>query len=173
MGGEWPDEVWIEARLDSDGNAMTKSDEDWVSELKGPIRGSNLELDLMLSGRTTENEAVEGAQEASQEGVVFGRIALQSNAPVKGTLFLIARRTKMRQGPPAAVRKFDNPEFPLAFDLGTQHLMMGGEWPDEVWIEARLDSDGNAMTKSNEDWVSDLKGPIGKGEAVNLILTSK
>ena len=105
--------------------------------------------------------------------MVFGRIALQPNRPVEGTLFLIARRTEARQGPPAAVRKFDSPDFPLPFDMGTQHLMMGGEWPDEVWIEARLDSDGNAMTKSEEDWVSELKGPIGKGEAVNLILSPK
>ena len=169
MGGAWPEEVWIEARLDSDGNAMTKSDEDWVSELKGPISGSNLELSLMLKG----GQGIQEPTMSSQTEMISGRISIESDADVKGTLFLIARRAEVRQGPPAAVRKFDGPTFPLDFDLGTEHLMMGGAWPSEVWVEARLDSDGNAMTKSDEDWVSELKGPIVKGDAVELILTTK
>ena len=28
-------------------------------------------------------------------------------------------------------------------------MVMGGEWPEEVWLEVRLDHDGNAMTKSD------------------------
>ena len=35
----------------------------------------------------------------------------------------------------------------MPFTLGKGDMVMGGEWPEEVWLEARLDQDGNAMTK--------------------------
>ena len=71
-----------------------------------------------------------------------------------------------------AVRKFENPVFPLDFTMNDSHMMMGGSWPDEVWLSARLDTDGNAMTKSEEDWESSILGPLPNQsqETIQLML---
>ena len=39
MGGEWPEQVWLDVRLDEDGNAMSKSDNDVNAEMQGPLTG--------------------------------------------------------------------------------------------------------------------------------------
>ena len=83
-----------------------------------------------------------------------------------GTVFIIARRSPTG-GMPAAVKKIDNPSFPLTFELGPSNMMMGGDWPEQVWLEVRLDEDGNAMTKGDRDVTSDIQGPLA-GEHSDL-----
>ena len=61
---------------------------------------------------------------------------------------------------PAAVKKIDNPTFPLNFELGPADMMMGGEWPEQVWLDVRLDEDGNAMSKSDNDVNAERQGPL-------------
>jgi tetratricopeptide (TPR) repeat protein len=167
MGGAWPEEVWLEARLDMDGNAMTKSDSDWNSEKLGPIKGSGQGLSVTLTGELTEEPAtLDQSANAMVSGIVTG-----SGAP-KGTLFIIARRSQTAKGPPVAVQKVVNPTFPLSFSLSEKNMMMGGTWPEEVWLEARLDMDGNAMTKSKDDWKSTMVGPSAQGSG-NISLQLK
>ena len=49
--------------------------------------------------------------------------------------------------------------------------MAGGAWPEEVWVQARLDADGNAMTKGEQDLESAVLGPLTKGtEGLALVL---
>ena len=42
---------------------------------------------------------------------------------------------------------------------------MGGAWPAQVWVQARADSDGNAMTKDANDVSSPLIGPLDPGSS--------
>ena len=60
--------------------------------------------------------------------------------------------------------------FPLSFSVSDADMMMGGEWPEEVWISARLDVDGNAMTRSEGDMESLMLGPVSSG-TVDIALT--
>ncbi|MEC7983999.1 MAG: tetratricopeptide repeat protein [Myxococcota bacterium] len=154
MGGVWPEEIWLEARLDTDGNAMSKSDSDRASEVLGPIKGVQSGLTLQITGTTREDAQAE----TSTAGAISGRL-LADGAP-KGTLFIIARRSEATVGPPAAVKKIADPVFPLSFSMGKDDMMMGGDWPEKVWLQVRLDLDGNPMTKTPEDWLSPLQGPI-------------
>ena len=62
--------------------------------------------------------------------------------------------------------------MPADFSLGDADLTMGGEWPQEVWLRARIDADGNPSTTSEEDLVSDLVGPVAPGESVILTLSA-
>ena len=87
----------------------------------------------------------------------------------KGVLFVIVRRAEQGGGPPVAVKKIPNPTFPVSFALGKSDMVMGGVWPDQIWIQARLDTDGNAMTKSEEDWESSILGPL-EGEQKDIRL---
>ena len=55
--------------------------------------------------------------------------------------------------------------------MNESHLMMGGVWPDQVWLSARLDEDGNPMTKGSNDWNSGIIGPITlDSEPIQLML---
>jgi hypothetical protein len=85
-------------------------------------------------------------------------------APEGYTLFLSVRRSPSG-GPPAAAQKLTGVTFPLDIALGDGQLlpMAGGAWPEQVWVQARLDADGNAMTKGDTDLESELIGPLEKG----------
>ena len=86
---------------------------------------------------------------------VTGRVVIEPTASnPKGTLFLIARPSKLAKGPPLAVRKIEKSNISVEFGMNESHIMMGGVWPDQVWLTARLDEDGNPMTKGENDWNS-------------------
>ena len=67
------------------------------------------------------------------------------------------------------MKRVVDPVFPYLFELGDNDLMLGGDWPEQAWIEARLDGDGNAMTRSSGDWTSIRQGPLPKGEQ-NIVI---
>ena len=49
MGGTWPEQVWLFARLDADG-APGSSDGDVESAHLGPLAPGSLALDLVIGG---------------------------------------------------------------------------------------------------------------------------
>lgn len=62
------------------------------------------------------------------------------------TVFIIAR-TGPGKGKPVLARRIDAQSFPLTFTLTGADSMMAGEKPAEVSLEARIDLDGDAMTR--------------------------
>jgi tetratricopeptide (TPR) repeat protein len=85
-------------------------------------------------------------------------------------LFVIARAAGQTAGPPAAVKRIASPTFPLIIDLSTADSMMGQPLPATVRIEARLDSDGDAMTKNPSDPHAVQDGVATNGTKVSLAL---
>ena len=154
MGGEWPENVYLEVRLDIDGNAMTKGDGDVNSDIQGPLSKGTYDLSVIL---VAPNEPDKSSKELGNI-VLSGTVTAEGDMP-SGTLFIIARRSPTG-GMPAAVKKIDNPTFPLKFELGTADMMMGGDWPEQVWLDVRLDEDGNAMSKSDNDINAERQGPL-------------
>jgi hypothetical protein len=61
------------------------------------------------------------------------------------------REARVQRGPPAAVKRLNVGAFPLRFELGDEDSMAGEPLPDPLRIEARVDSDGNAMTRDPGD----------------------
>lgn len=104
---------------------------------------------------------------ASGDVAVAGTIRLADGvtAPAGATLFVIARRPDVPRGPPAATRRYPATSFPMAFSLGQDNVMLGGPFPDAIVLSARLDSDGNAMTRTPGDLEAALPTPIKKGTA--------
>ncbi len=154
MGGEWPEQVYLEIRLDRDGNAMTKADGDVNSEVQGPLPKDSHDLSVTL----VASEKSETPESEAGDVKLSGTITAEGDLPT-GTLFIIARRSPAG-GMPAAVKKIDSPTFPLEFTLGPADMMMGGEWPEQVWLDVRLDEDGNAMSKSDNDVNAEMQGPL-------------
>jgi tetratricopeptide (TPR) repeat protein len=85
-------------------------------------------------------------------------------------LFIIARAAGQTAGPPAAVKRIAGPTFPLDVDLSAADSMMGQPLPATVRIEARLDSDGDAMTKNPSDPHAVQDGVATNGTKVSLAL---
>ncbi|PKN57466.1 MAG: hypothetical protein CVU56_10725 [Deltaproteobacteria bacterium HGW-Deltaproteobacteria-14] len=103
---------------------------------------------------------------AAFEGGVSGTVTLAAGVspPPGAVLFLIARTPGGNGGPPTATRKIVSPTFPRAFTLGPADVMMGGPFPDAVTIQARLDSDGNPMTREATDLVAAWPDEVRPGQ---------
>jgi tetratricopeptide (TPR) repeat protein len=88
----------------------------------------------------------------------------------EGVLFVMLREAGSLAGPPLAARRIAAPRFPLPFQVGAADAMLGGELPDTLLVEARLDSDGDAATRDPADPYARLDR-VKKGSAgVSLVL---
>lgn len=89
---------------------------------------------------------------------VSGTIRLERPDQVlpQAVLFITARSSAMGgKGPPLAVERVVSPSFPHTFELSAGDRMIKEmPWQGPLDISARLDTDGNAMTKSASDLTS-------------------
>jgi cytochrome c-type biogenesis protein CcmH len=90
--------------------------------------------------------APEGAQTIT--GTIEGDASLLRGGDV---IFLSARPEGATGGPPTWVRRLDVPALPLPFTLGPENAMMGGPVPEKLVLTARLDRDGDAMSRGPGD----------------------
>ena len=96
-----------------------------------------------------------GAPPAAETGEpLAGTIRLASEVegriPNGAILFLIVR--PIAGGPPTAVRRIADPRFPLEFTLGPEHRMAQSvPFVGPFTLTARVDADGNAMTREPGD----------------------
>jgi len=99
--------------------------------------------------------------------------SLYGERPAHGVLFIIARSRPA--GPPLAVLRVPSARFPYSFEIGQEHVMIPSlVFEGEIRLSARLDSDGNAMTKLPGDLVGEVPTPIGPGaDGVALVLDER
>ncbi len=89
----------------------------------------------------------------------------------QGTLFVAALSSEQGGGPPVAAGKYPNAQLPAEFSLGDADLTFGGQWPEQVWLRARVDVDGDPMTRGEGDLESAVMGPMTAGaEDIQLVL---
>jgi len=127
---------------------------DTLEGLLGEIRGVAARGGAQappMGGSNTQASTPEPAAAPAVGGAdrVSGTITLDPAARVQfpATLFVDARAEGVTSGPPVAVVRLVVTSFPLAFSLGPENAMMGGSLPAKVRVEARIDTDGNAMTR--------------------------
>ncbi len=116
---------------------------------------------------------------ASASGPIRGEIDLDPDLamarPDGGVLFVIARPQGMTAGPPLAVLRIPSPEFPLDFSIGPENVMIPTmQFAGEISLSARLDADGNAMTRG----AGDISSPVVEGltpgsQDVRLVLAER
>lgn len=181
----------LSARLDRDGDALTRDAGDLSGALSGPIfagsSGIRLVLDSKYSGDLTPlaqppprtRAEVPGSALASSGGTISGTIRLaprlSGEAPKSGVLFVYARRPGVERGPPIAVLRLPTPSFPVAFELGPKNVMIPSmTFNGEMNISARLDADGNAMSRSPGDVQGAVAGTTTPGvSGVELVLDQR
>ena len=75
-------------------------------------------------------------------------------------------------GPPLAVLRIPDPDFPVDFEIGPADVMIPTmRFAGSITLSARLDSDGNAMTRADSDLASGEIPPQEPGATgVTLVL---
>ena len=97
--------------------------------------------------RPAQPAPVAADSEAGVAGVIELDPTLAGQIPAGAVLFLIAREPGMDRGPPIAVRRLVADRFPMRFELSARDSMAGEALFGNLRIEARIDTDGNAMTR--------------------------
>jgi cytochrome c-type biogenesis protein CcmH len=127
-----------------------------------------------VPGRGAPSLAAEAAASGAADGPpISGRIALAealaARAPAGAVLFLIARRGP---GPPVAVQRIAAPRFPLEFSIGPADKMVPTlPFAGELALSARLDADGNAMSRSPGDLQGEAAAAAAPGATgVEIVL---
>jgi len=140
-----------------------------------PEQKARLDDVLSKMKEQAKNPAPAAAPSAPAAAPVSGpsvhvTLTLAGAAPSpNAVLFVIARASGQTAGPPAAVKRIAGPTFPLDIDLSAADSMMGQPLPATIRIEARLDSDGDAMTKNPSDPHAVQDG-VAAGSKVSLAL---
>jgi cytochrome c-type biogenesis protein CcmH len=140
-------------------------------EEKNEIQKTVAEL-AQLAGRQKEAPK-KGAVLAQIRGIVSIDPKLKTKVDAKAALFIIARPANSAGGPPLAVKKVDRPVFPVSYTLGPENVMMpGASFSGKVIISARLDKDGNPMTREPGNLVGEYKkNPAEVGsERVDVVI---
>jgi tetratricopeptide (TPR) repeat protein len=98
---------------------------------------------------------------------VSGKITLGPKVKLtnsKAILFIIARPAGPGGGPPLAVKKIDQPVFPLSYVIGAENVMMQGTpFSGKINVTARLDNDGNPTTRTPGDLLGNYQEPVDVG----------
>ena len=76
-------------------------------------------------------------------------------------LFITLRESGFGAGPPLAARRLVPSSFPITFEIGQADSMRGDRLPDGVLVEARLDTDGDPITRPRSD-------PYGRQDDVKI-----
>jgi cytochrome c-type biogenesis protein CcmH len=91
------------------------------------------------------------AEAAPVSGTITLAPEVEAKVPPGAILFLIARGPA-EGGPPLAVKRIESPAFPLDFTLGPDDRMIQAmPFVGPLQLSARLDADGNAMTRQPGD----------------------
>ena len=110
-------------------------------------------------------DAVAGSSGRNAGAGVSGTIqAPGMDTPAPGSvLYVIVRSVERAGGPPLAVRRLTPSAFPVEFEIGPRDAMMGeAPFPDRVTVEARLDGDGDPLSRDPGDR-SAASGPVPPG----------
>jgi hypothetical protein len=123
---------------------------------------SRAEGSAVSTAETSATSAAGGP--APIEGLVELSDELASLRPAGAVLFVIARPQGVKRGPPLAVLRIADPEFPYAFSIGPADVMIPSmRFEGAISLSARLDADGNAMTRSPEDISSPTLSSLAPG----------
>lgn len=116
---------------------------------------------------------------ASAAAPIAGRVEvapdLAAALPAGAILFVIARPEGTAAGPPLAVLRIPDPVFPVEFEIGQGDVMIPSmRFAGPIALTARLDADGNAMTRGASDLASPPAPPAEPGTTgVVLVLSQK
>lgn len=171
----------LEARLDRDGEATSRGPDDLEGRAQGGYQPGATGVDIVLlpHGAPAQAAAAAPAMPAAASpaadgqpirGVIRVSPELAGRMPEGGVLFIIARVGA--GGPPLAVQRVAVPSFPHEFSIGPGDRMIKARpFAGSIQLTARLDLDGNAMSRSPGDLQGSARGAHAPGDSgVEIVL---
>ena len=157
--------IRLSARLDRDGDPLTRGTGDLEAALAQSIQPGAAGLELVLGAGGVPSAPMGGAA-APIRGIL--RLLEGAATAGEGVVFVIARSPG--GGPPLAVRRLPAGPFPLEFEIGPGDVMMPGRtFEGPILLSARLDRYGDALTREAADLAASLPGSVHPG-ATGLVL---
>jgi hypothetical protein len=148
--------------------------EDEPARLERPVKVPGLENPApraTMPMGPPETPAARAGTTAPDGAPIRGRVVAGEGVAAggEGVLFVIARSGG---GPPLAVKRLPVGPFPVEFELGPADVMMQGRpFVGPITLTARVDRDGNAMTREPSEPFAELAAPVEPGaEGVELRL---
>jgi tetratricopeptide (TPR) repeat protein len=127
------------------------------AERLGQLMAQMRKVTVEPSGEAAPPTGPEGAPPAaaardvrSVAGVIELDPRRAGSLPAGALVFVTARPAGESAGPPVAVKRLPA-SFPLRFELSAADSMMGQPLPDRLRLEARVDSDGDPLTRAPDD----------------------
>jgi len=149
----WVALAWLRSQQ-GDSEGMTQAIESAIKqhpEDEQRLRAILTQIQQRASAPSGGGQAPPPVQSSSNGPGVHVTIDLAPGARTTGILYVMARDESSPTGPPAAVKRIDATSFPITIDLTAADSMMGTPLPTKMRVEARLDGDGNVMTKDPSD----------------------
>jgi len=104
------------------------------------------------------------------DGVIELPAALASRVGRGAIVFVTVRDAGASAGPPVAAKRLPAASFPLRFAIGPGDSMMGQPLPARARVEARVDSDGDPMTRDEKDPSARLDDVAVGSSGLRLVL---
>ncbi len=131
---------------------MTQTPKQWATTgfIIGVASGIAAALMIFFLMRNDASAAPQPASQKPSATTISGSIELDPSvagkAPSPATVFVIAR-DQAKKGHPVLAKRLNVKHFPVPFSLGPEDAMMGQVPPSRVFLEARIDLDGDAATR--------------------------
>lgn len=91
--------------------------------------------------------------------------------PRDSMLFVIVREAGLESGPPSAVKRVPAVNFPISVTINEKDSMAGEGLPGLMRVDARIDRDGNPLTKDPTDPQASEENVRPNGGQILLVLT--
>jgi len=91
--------------------------------------------------------------------------------PAGAILFVIVREAGLESGPPSAVKRIPATNFPITVTISEKDSMAGEGLPGLVRIDARVDRDGDPLSKDPQDPAATEENVRPGGSQVLMVLT--
>lgn len=118
-----------------------------------------------------EHPAVTAASsESGLAGVLDLDPSVAAAVPPGAVVFVTVRAAGVAQGPPVAAKRLSAASFPLRFSVGAADSMMGQAFPARVRVEARVDRDGDPLSRAPDDPVARLDDVSAGTRDLRLVL---
>jgi cytochrome c-type biogenesis protein CcmH/NrfG len=110
------------------------------------------------------------APASSAQVVVVVDLPKGVTVPDGAVLFVIVREAGLESGPPAAVKRVPAKNFPITVTVTDKDSMAGEGIPGLVRIDARIDRDGDPLTKNPQDPVASEENVRPGGGQILMVL---
>ena len=110
------------------------------------------------------------ARPSSSQVVVVVDLPRGVTVPEGAVLFVVVREAGLETGPPAAVKRVPATNFPITLTITDKDSMAGEGIPGLVRIDARVDRDGDPLTKNPQDPVASEENVRPGGGQILMVL---